>query len=61
MRHRFQHSALIVNWNLTLFQLPPMDYCVDEIQWIEYRPLAPVMEDFPNFKKHPNEPITPGN
>ena len=38
--HRFEHSSPIVEKNLSLFQLPPTELGVDQIQWVHYRPAS---------------------
>lgn len=38
--HRFEHSSPTVEKNLSLFHLPPTELGVDQIQWINYRPVS---------------------
>jgi hypothetical protein len=45
--HCFEHSAPAVQKNLSLFHLPPTDLGVEQVQWIDYRPVSQAGDDGP--------------
>ncbi len=45
--YRFEHSDMMPNKNLILFEVPPTNFGVDRIHWTEYRTSAPLTEEGP--------------